>query len=338
MQIFASDFPDNTTSSMSETDISSLVSAYHELFVHRSDAYALQTRSGSYFAKKAPVTHEVILRHLKGELTAGFYAMDSDSTVRWLALDGDQTDSLEHLQEAWKRLDQLQIPSYLEGSRRGAHLWLFFEPLPASAARRFVLSLLPELQGVEVYPKRDELDGTVRLGSLVRGPLGIHRRSGQRYPFLDPVSLKPVSSSLFGMLGYLLQAERVRHEQLAELPTSPQLPAPLPAHQEPTRGRRRALSPLDRLKTQIGDPYAFIGQFVALDSAGRGHCPFHPPDRNPSFAVNRQAGYWVDFHEVNPRTGRYAGGDAIEFYRRLRGLSYKEVISELSSKFGSDKA
>jgi len=86
----------------------------------------------------------------------------------------------------------------------------------------------------------------------------------------------------------------------------------------------------------MGDPYSFISQYVALDSAGRGHCPFHPPDRNPSFAVNRQAGYWVDFHEVNPSTGRYAGGDALEFYRRLRGLSYKEVIRELSSQFQLD--
>src|SRR5688572_29897263 len=131
MQIFGSNFNDNTTHSMAETDTSSLIAAYQELFVHRADAYALQTKSGSYFARKAPVTRELIVAHLKGELTAGFYAMDSDSSVRWLALDGDQADSLELLQEAWKRLDQLQIPSYLEESRRGAHLWLFFEPLPA---------------------------------------------------------------------------------------------------------------------------------------------------------------------------------------------------------------
>src|SRR6185436_8850649 len=119
---------------------------------------------------------------------------------------------------------------------------------------------------------------------------------------------------LFGMLGYLQQAERVRPEQLAELPESEELPAPLSVAVKPPAGQR--LSPLDRLKAQLGDPYAFISQYIALDRAGRGHCPFHPPDRNPSFAVNRQAGYWVDFHQLNPRTGRYAGGDAIEFYRK----------------------
>jgi hypothetical protein len=30
---------------------------------------------------------------------------------------------------------------------------------------------------------------------------------------------------------------------------------------------------------------------------------------------------------VDPKTGRYLGGDAIEFYRRLKGLSYKRVIT-----------
>ena len=112
MQIFATDFPDDTTGCMAETDTSLLITAYQELFVHRLDAYALQTKSGSYFAKKAPVTRELILRHLRGELTVGLYAMAADNTVRWLALDGDQADSLEQLQDAWKRLDQTSIPSY----------------------------------------------------------------------------------------------------------------------------------------------------------------------------------------------------------------------------------
>ncbi len=86
---------------------------------------------------------------------------------------------------------------------------------------------------------------------------------------------------------------------------------------------------MQRLKAKLGDPYTFISRYVELDREGRGHCPFHPPDRHPSFAVNRADGYWVDFHEVDPRTGRYVGGDAIAFYRRLWGLSYKDVLEEL---------
>jgi DNA primase len=95
----------------------------------------------------------------------------------------------------------------------------------------------------------------------------------------------------------------------------------------------RHLSPIQRLKEQIGDPYAFISQFVELDERGHGHCPIHPPDVHPSFAVDRQSGHWTCFHEVDPRTGRYLGGDAIEFFRRLRGLSYKDTLRELEALY-----
>jgi len=39
----------------------------------------------------------------------------------------------------------------------------------AKAARRLIHGLLPKLEGVEVYPKQDQLSGDVRVGSLVRG-------------------------------------------------------------------------------------------------------------------------------------------------------------------------
>ena len=45
-------------------------------------------------------------------------------------------------------------------------------------------------------------------------------------------------------------------------------------------------------------------KFVELDERGRGHCPLHPPDHNPSFVVDRERGHWTCFHEVDPRTGK----------------------------------
>jgi hypothetical protein len=74
---------------------------------------------------------------------------------------------------------------------------------------------------------------------------------------------------------------------------------------------------------------ALFPQFVELDEQGRGHCPLHPPDTHPSFAVERKTGHWSCFHEVDPKTGRFLGGDAVEFYRRLKDLSYRSVIKEL---------
>ena len=48
---------------------------------------------------------------------------------------------------------------------------------------------------------------------------------------------------------------------------------------------------VQELKRAIGDVYTFVSQHVALDARGRGSCPFHPPDRHPSFAVNREEGF-----------------------------------------------
>ncbi len=88
------------------------------------------------------------------------------------------------------------------------------------------------------------------------------------------------------------------------------------------------------MRGAIGDLYTFVSRYVELDARGRGSCPFHHPDQHPPFTVNREEGYWIRFHETNPRTGHYLGGDAIEFHRRLRGLSFKEAVRELADQYG----
>lgn len=311
---------------------------YRELFCHRADLYAQQRPSGAYFLRHAPVTEEVIKSHLQGTITAGWYALRPDNTVRWVALDADQSDGLALLQHAWQALEGKGVPSHLELSRRGGHLWVLFEPLPAATARRLVLGSLPTLGAeVEVFPKRDKLDQGSKIGNLMRGPFGIHLLTGRRYPFVDPISLRPVSPTVVGTLEYLGGAARLSAadatSKLASLDREADYsPAALPGERRGVgSGRRSAMA---RVKELIGDPYAFIAQFVDLDERGRGHCPFHPPDHHPSFAVNREQGYWVDFHAVNPRTGKYVGGDVIEFYRRLKDLSYRQVLRELSGREG----
>jgi hypothetical protein len=309
---------------------------YRELFIHRQDLYAQQTPKGAYFLKRSPITDTVLRSHLQGAITAGFYALSPDNTTRWVVLDADRDDGLDQLQEAWQQLDAQGIPSQLEGSRRGGHLWILFEPTDAAAARRLVLRVLPDLEGVEVFPKRDRLDAGAQVGNLVRGPLGIHRLTGRRYPFLDPISLQPVAGSVQATLEYLQTIERTTPAQVAELlAASPELakePMPVPISSPGERKAGMRLSPIQQLKEQIGDPYTFISQYVELDAAGRGLCPFHG-DVHPSFAVDRKRGFWTCFHEVNPKTGRYLGGDAVEFYRRLKRLSYQQAISELRSAY-----
>lgn len=314
---------------------------YVELFPHRRDIYALQKTDGSYFLVREPITLELLRRHLNGEVTCGWYALQHDNTVRWVALDADHDNGLIVLQQIWQKLQQLTINTYLEESRRGGHLWLFIEPVRAKVVRTLMRQLLNLLKvdAIEIYPRQDELpeDG---VGSLLRGPLGIHRLTGQRYFFLDPVTLKPVGLSLVDQLEYL----RSFHVNTASRVTETAVELNKQMQQlMSTSGTQMQAHPSDgndnkiqELKTAIGDLHAFISQYINLDVKGRGSCPFHPPDKHPSFVVNSDKGYWICFHEINPKTGRYLGGDAIEFYRRLYGLSFKEAVRELAKKYRVD--
>src|SRR5207244_4702870 len=81
-----------------------------------------------------------------------------------------------------------------ERSRRGAHLWIFFEkPLLARHCRIYIYNLARRLkvpvkgraglaEGIEVFPRQDEL-APEEFGNAIRGPLGIHRGAGKRYWF-----------------------------------------------------------------------------------------------------------------------------------------------------------
>lgn len=327
------------------------LNTYARLFCHRRDVYAQQTDKGGYFLKQEPVTETVVESHLQGKITAGWYALAEDNTIRWVCLDADRDDGLAVLQEAWKQFQSREISAslLLESSRRGGHLWLFFEPIPARLARQLVINVLPQFEGgVEVFPKRDELSAGVRVGNLVRGPLGIHRMTGQRYPFLDPLSRQPLARTVGAALDQLREIRPMTPTQVAEILANllveakkPPPPAPIQVNTRPAAAPARTEgqlplrnSPIEQIKEAIGDPYEFISRFVELDESGRGHCPFHPPDEHPSFAVDRKRGFFTDFHELNPRTGRYAGGDVIEFYRRLKGFSYKEAVQQLQELLG----
>lgn len=314
------------------------VRQYKELFCHRRDAYAVQTDEGAYYAVRQPVSDEVVKAHLLGKLTAGWYTLDEASTVRWAALDADEEDGLIQLQEVGQALEKKDWPVYLEDSRRGGHLWIFFRPHKArkrqsgAASVRAVLEhLLAELgldQAIEVFPKQDEV-GQGGLGNLVRGPLGVHQVCGRRFSFLELASLEPVGSNLREQLEYVSQVEFVTTAQVAEelariLGQTVRRPVPTTTVAEPSP---REEGVIEELKEEIGDVYTFVSRYVRLDKQGRGHCPFHPPDRHPSFAVNREENYWVDFHDQT-------GGDAIAFYQRLKGISFLQAVEELAQMHG----
>ena len=60
-------------------------------------------------------------------ITLGAYLLNQESKVRFIVLDNDSEDKWKYLISCGRKLANADIPTYLEKSRRGGHLWMFFE-------------------------------------------------------------------------------------------------------------------------------------------------------------------------------------------------------------------
>lgn len=87
-----------------------------------------------------PLTEEIILKHLRGEITIGIYPLLLGDFCNFLAIDFDKKTYEKDVNAFWSICDDLNIPIYVERSRsgNGAHVWIFFEEsIPAKIARKF---------------------------------------------------------------------------------------------------------------------------------------------------------------------------------------------------------
>lgn len=168
------------------------------------------------------VTTWDIQRHLNGQMTMGLYAINpATQRVKWMAIDADYRRAVEDLLKLQYELAQSGIQAALEQSRRGGHLWIFFEqPVLARHARVFVNHLAGKLEvnvkgsgsteGIELFPKQDHLASS-QFGNALRGPLGVHRAVGRRYWFYGaPYDLE-------SQMAYLRGLRRVSESQLLKL-------------------------------------------------------------------------------------------------------------------------
>ena len=114
----------------------------------------------------------------------GGLCSDEDSRTRFLVVDADDDPDWRRLNGLARVLGEMECASYLEHSRRGGHLWLFFaEPVAGKEVRRFGRGLLAHfgIEDIELFPKQDKL--STGPGSLIRLPFGVHQKSGRRYGF-----------------------------------------------------------------------------------------------------------------------------------------------------------
>ena len=102
-----------------------------------------------------PLTDEVILKHLRGEITIGIYPLLPSDLCNFLAIDFDKKTYEQDVMAFWNTCEELNIPIYVEKSRsgNGAHIWIFLEEsMPAKVVRKMGNILLTKTM------EKDSLD------------------------------------------------------------------------------------------------------------------------------------------------------------------------------------
>jgi hypothetical protein len=167
---------------------SALVEGWLHAFVNRSQPYALQQADGTYRWVYEECIRELLAAHLAAEVTLALSSTDARGRARWACLDVDVPGSLPQLLALRDALaETAQMPGLVVGSRRGGHLWLLVdEPVGASALRHALRCALDTVatQGIKVPAHELYADAGAAgtLGHAVRLPLGVHRKTGVRYP------------------------------------------------------------------------------------------------------------------------------------------------------------
>ena len=274
-----------------------LLGAYASLFVHCWGQYAVQQRDGSYWRVAEPLTLPLLAAHLEGRWTLGTYLLDQGSCCAFAVFDADGVGGLEHLGALAGELGGQGVPTVLEASRRGGHLWVHLrEPTPAHVVRAWLLPFAMAY-GVELYPKQDRLvpGGS---GSLVRLPLGIHRQSRGWYPFVQRNAWgewAPVGETVVACCAWVCQQVQRVAVPAAVVPGCAEVS---PGWSESRMGsdagasaRMASRMSYGRIREwcQAQEIVAVIGRYVALDGRGVGSCPFKDHhargDLRPSFQV-----------------------------------------------------
>lgn len=178
-----------------------------------------------------PLDADVVRMHLNGDITINLYAINPETQrSKWVAIDADFDGAMEALFQLRAELKQDGVEAALEQSRRGGHLWVFAEtPLLASECRIYIYNLALRLgvpvkggdvkEGIEVFPRQDRIEDG-EFGNAIRAPLGVHRKTNQRYWFQKAAFTPEAQHDYLNGLKKLTEAELRTFIQGLTLPTA----------------------------------------------------------------------------------------------------------------------
>jgi hypothetical protein len=329
-----------------------LLLEWERRFLTRRQPYARQQEDGSYRWVFQRLDRLALLAQLQGKETLALASRDELGQCHWVCVDADAPDGLDHLRLVQQALEEHGLTSLLEQSRRGGHLWLFFTlSQPVSLATGVVQGVLDSLyrsrhlsQVLEVYPDHAE------LGHAVRMPLGIHRRTGQRYPFLDSSGANFDVDDLPAAMAFALAQSVIRPEQLrvvaAQLSMSDQAksspaaatsPPPVAASSSTTSAVIRWVD----VQVNMLDLLEELAPATDMRLAGQGYlgwCPFHDdqaPDANgdpgtPSFYVVYNTRYGWSWRCLSTNCA-HSDGPMRHSFRLFQELLRLDVVSAIGA-------
>ena len=110
-------------------EINELAAGLSKTFIQRWDLYSMQKDNGRYICIHSPLNVNHVVDHLNGKITLATYLLDKNNNARFTVIDADDDYKFDQLMVIAEDLEQRDqpIPFYLEMSRRGGHMWFFFE-------------------------------------------------------------------------------------------------------------------------------------------------------------------------------------------------------------------
>ncbi len=163
------------------------ITLYRSLFRGRDDVFAKRSlTTGAYFPEYTlnwdefnahnanggrmatfknktltPLTDEIILKHLTGQITIGIYPILEDNTSYFLAADFDKENWLEDCRNYQAGMAELGLSSYIERSRSGTggHVWVFFEAAYLCHKARIIgLEVVRKILKLSAFDKEASFD------------------------------------------------------------------------------------------------------------------------------------------------------------------------------------